>query len=325
MPWLAGYASIIAGIFTLAYFPAVLVGGWFPAILIGLSGLAQVFWGAMYILRQSRKLVALGLLLQSAALTAAFLGALPDLAPPWPAWPTATGLRLLAGLIALAAVLAAPPAERAPGSPHPASAFLRATGLSLGGALLVSLLWLTPVRTNPPSWIVSPPPTQPALTATPEPGAHAEPGDSHQATFRVRITRQRAGPFIVDAFTGPVEVGNLFVEVRVTDDIGRPVEGLKIGVEARPSGAEGDPVAGTATMAQAEVPGDYAVSLPVTSAGFWEVVVRIGEPEDAAQVAFSERVGGTTNVAGWVLAGVPLAVALLFGLVYLRTAGRGRS
>jgi hypothetical protein len=42
------------------------------------------------------------------------------------------------------------------------------------------------------------------------------------------------------------------------------------------------------------------------------------------EVGFSERVGGTGNVAGWVLAGVPLAIAVLFGLVYLRTAGRRR-
>jgi hypothetical protein len=149
--------------------------------------------------------------------------------------------------------------------------------------------------------------------------------ETHQATFRVRLNRQQVGPYLVDAFTGPAEVGHLFVEVRVTDETGRPVEGLTIAVEARPSSSGGAPVEGLATPELAEVPGDYAVSLAVPSSGFWEVVVRIGGPLGVQEVSFSERVGGTASVAGWVLAGVPLAIAVLFGFVYLRTAGRRRA
>jgi hypothetical protein len=67
------------------------------------------------------------------------------------------------------------------------------------------------------------------------------------------------------------------------------------------------------------------VSLPVSTTGFWDVTVTIDGPDGQASVGFSERVGGTANMAGWVLAGVPLVIALLFGFVYLRTAGRGRS
>jgi hypothetical protein len=117
----------------------------------------------------------------------------------------------------------------------------------------------------------------------------------------------------------------LFVEVRVSDETGRPLEGLTIDVEARPAGGEGKAVNGPASPERAEIPGNYAVSLAVPSAGFWDVAVRIGPPPDVHQVSFSERVGGTDNVAGWVLAGVPLAIAVLFGFVYLRTAGRRRS
>jgi hypothetical protein len=152
---------------------------------------------------------------------------------------------------------------------------------------------------------------------------HAE-KETHQASFRVRLSRQPAGPYWVDAFTGPTEVGSLFVEVRVSDDTGRPVEGLTIDVEARPSGGEGAAVDGLAILELAEVPGDYAVDLPVPSAGFWDVEIRIAGPQGVEQIGFSERVGGTANVAGWVLAGVPLAIAVLFGTVYLRMAGRRR-
>ncbi len=160
-----------------------------------------------------------------------------------------------------------------------------------------------------------------------EEGATAEGhsgGDAHQATFRVRLTRERIGPYLVDAFTGPTEVGNLFVEVRVADEQGSPVRGLTINCEARPSGGDGEAVSGAATTDLAEVPGDYAVSLPVTSTGFWDVTIQIGEPPNVTSVTFSERIGGTANIAGWVLAGVPLLIALLFGLLFLRTAGRCR-
>jgi hypothetical protein len=147
-------------------------------------------------------------------------------------------------------------------------------------------------------------------------------GESHQSTFRVRLSRQRVGPYLVDAFTGPTEVGDLFVEVRVADDEGDRVGDLSIAIAARPSTGEGEEVSGIATHELAEVPGDYAISLPVTSTGFWDVTVGIGEPPEVTSVVFSERIGGTANIAGWVLAGVPLAVALLFGLLFLRTAGR---
>ncbi|MCJ7676568.1 MAG: hypothetical protein MUO35_02460, partial [Anaerolineales bacterium] len=105
---------------------------------------------------------------------------------------------------------------------------------------------------------------------------------------------------------------------------GLALEGLTIRVEAVPADRDGSPVNGAAAPDLAQIPGDYAVSLPVQSAGFWDVAVTIQGPDGEAYVGFSERVGGTANVAGWVLAGVPLVIAALFGLLFLRTAGRGR-
>ena len=150
-------------------------------------------------------------------------------------------------------------------------------------------------------------------------------GEAHQATFRVRLSRQRVGPYLVDAFTGLTEVGDLFVEVGVRDPAGVVQRETTVRVEAVPADGTGSAVGGVATSAGAQVPGNYAIHLPVTSAGFWDVTLTIDGPLGHADSEFTERVGGTANIAMWVLAGVPLAVALLFGFVYLRTAGRRRS
>ena len=149
-------------------------------------------------------------------------------------------------------------------------------------------------------------------------------GEAHQATFRVRLSRQPVGPYLVDAFTGLTEVGDLFVEVGVRNQAGVVQGETTVRVEAAPADGTGAAVGGVATSAGAQVPGNYAIHLPVTSAGFWDVTLTIDGPLGHADSEFTERVGGTANIAMWVLAGVPLAVALLFGLLFLRTAGRRR-
>ncbi len=151
--------------------------------------------------------------------------------------------------------------------------------------------------------------------------AHAA-GESHQSTFRVRLSREHVGPYLVDAFTGLTEVGDLFVEVGVRNQAGVVQGETTVRVEAAPADGTGSAVGGVATSAGAQVPGNYAIHLPVTSAGFWEVTLTVDGPLGHADAEFTERVGGTANIAMWVLAGVPLAVALLFGLVYMRIAGR---
>jgi hypothetical protein len=166
-------------------------------------------------------------------------------------------------------------------------------------------------------------PSGPSSTPTAHNTAHtAEPG--HQATYRVRLTGVEAGPYVVQAFTGPTEVGDLFVEVRVRDVVGAVLGNLSVRVEALPAEGTGVSVGGWATNAGAQVPGNYAIHLPVTSAGFWNVTLTLDGPLGTGVASFAERVGGTANIAGWVLAGVPLVIALLFGLLFVRTAGRRR-
>ena len=92
-------------------------------------------------------------------------------------------------------------------------------------------------------------------------------GELHQATFRVRLSRQRVGPYLVDAFTGLTEVGDLFVEVGVRDPAGVVQVGSTVKVEAAPADGTAFGRRGVATSAGAQVPGNYAIHLPVTSAG----------------------------------------------------------
>lgn len=322
LPWAAGYGSLVAGVLSLAAVPALASGGTGSVLILAATGLAQVLWGAAYILEPGPRLLTIGSALQGAALGAAAMGSLPVPPGAMPLDPTLTFFRLAAGLFSLAGLLAGLPSwvpAQAPGaSTRPAVMLV----VAIFGAGLWGGLWAGAASLRLPSVL---PTAATAARATPTPHPEEHPGsDAHQTTFRVRLSRQPAGPYRVDAFTGPTEVGHLFVEVRVADETGRPVEGLTIDVEARPSGGDGAAVEGLAILELAEVPGNYAVDLPVPSAGFWDVEIRIAGPQGVEQVGFSERIGGTANVAGWVLAGVPLAIAVLFGIVYLRMAGRRR-
>ncbi len=324
-PWATGYASIVAGTVSLAGVPGVAVGGSASVILMALTGLCQVLWGTAYILRQSAGAVWLGVAIQAAALVAAVLGAVPVPATGIAVATSVTALRVaagLTGLVLLAAQHAAGPAVQSLRTP---GTLARLAAATVGSAALLSLLWIAIAPLTLPLPL-TPATAQPGAVGTPSADAepHAGGDEAHQATFRVRLSGERAGAYVVDAFTGPTEVGDLFVEFRVADASGAAQDGLTVRVQASPAEGEASPVVGGASADLAQVPGDYAVSLPVPSAGFWNVTATIEGPEGQASVGFSERVGGTANVAGWVLAGVPLVIAALFGLLFLRTAGRGR-
>lgn len=324
IPWVAGYSSLVAGLLSLAAVPALASGGTAGTVLLGLTGLAQVLWGAVFILQPSSSLVATGSVLQGAALGAAAMSSLPIPAGALLLDPALTVMRVAAGVTCLACMLAGIPSWIPPDTSRPLTRLPALFVMAALSAGLWGAAWVGAAALRLPNPV---PAAATAARATPTLHpvvVHSEEAQ-HQATFRVRLNRQQVGPYLVDAFTGPTEVGHLFVEVRVLDATGRAVEGLAISVEAKPAGGEGAAVTGPASPELAEVPGNYAVSLAVSSAGFWDVDVRIGAPPDVHEVSFAERVGGTASVAGWVLAGVPLAIAVLFGFVYLQTAGRRRS
>ena len=326
LPWLAGYASLIAGILSLAVVPASAAGANATVILLALAGLCQVLWGAVYILRQASNVAWAGVVLQTAGVASAVLGAVPI-----PSTGTGIGLgvsviRVAAGLMCLGVLVGQHRIRSSAASPQGYGSLARLFAAALGSAALLTLAWIAAAGlTLPVLRASSASPPGVAAEATLHPDPHPGAGEAHQSTFRVRLTGEPAGAYIVDAFTGPTEVGHLFIELRVENPAGLALEGLTIRVEALPGDGIGDPLIGTASPELAQIPGDYALSLPVPTAGFWDVAVTIDGPEGQASVGFSERVGGTANVAGWVLAGVPLVIAALFGLLFLRTAGRGRS
>lgn len=326
LAWLAGYAALAAGTFSLAGVPAAASGGNASVILLGLMGLGQVLWGTSLALRPSARLEWIGMGLNAGAAAIAWLGTSPLTASHAAADPaigmTRMGLSLTA--LGLAACLVARPANPETVAFNRARNAAGLIGVAIGSALLLSALWFSamavPVNLLTPAQALG----DPAATPTAHTQAHLEDA-GHQGTYRVRLTGVLAGPYVVQAFTGPTEVGDLFVEVGVRDAAGAVLENLTIAVEASRTDGSGAPVDGTASPASAQIPGNYAVHLPVTSPGFWTITLTVDGAPGTGTAAFSERVGGTANLAGWVLAGVPLVIALLFGFVYLRTAGRRRS
>jgi len=324
LAWLAGYAALAAGTFSLAGVPAAASGGSASVILLGLMGLGQVLWGTSLALRPSARLEWIGVGVNAGAAAIAWFGTSPP-SVSYAADPAIGLARMVLSLTALGlgACLVARPANPETVAFNRARNASGLIGVALGSALLLSALWFSamavPVNLRPPAQARG----DPAAIPTAHTQAHPEDA-GHQGTYRVRLTGAMAGPYVVQAFTGPTEVGDLFVEVGVRDAAGAVLENLTIAVEASPAEGSGAPVGGTATSASAQIPGNYAVHLPVASTGFWTITLTIIGTPGTGTAAFSERVGGTANLAGWVLAGVPLAIAVLFGLLFFRTAGRGR-
>ena len=314
--WLSGYAGVAAGVLTLGSVPAAANHGNASVYLVGFFGLALVLWGTALMLRPNPRIEWLGVGVNAGAAVLACLDAASASTGPG----AGHMLRLILSLTAmgLTAYLLTQPTAAAPitDSRKP----LGITGLALGTGLLLALIWFgaaaLPVRA------LTPRPGDGGSSPTPAHGAAHADGMAYQGMYRVRLTGVQAGPYVVQAFTGPTEVGDLFVEVGARNLAGAVQGDLLVQVEAAPADGMSVPVGGVATSRGAQVPGNYAIHLPVTSAGFWNVTLTIDGPLGSGVAGFAERVGGTANIAMWVLAGVPLAIALLFGLVYVRTAGR---
>jgi len=319
--WLAGYAAIVAGVLGLAGVPAAASGGNASVILLGFMGLGQVLWGTSFALRQSARLEWIGLGVNAAAVAIASLGAA---APSGPAAVDLLRIVLSLAAMALAAYLLTRAGVTGSAPRIGARTVLYGTGIVLGSSLLLATIWFG--ASGLPLLFLTPDADRGGANPTPtvHAAAHSE-ETGHMGTYRVRLTGVQAGPYFVQAFTGPTEVGDLFVEVNVRDAAGAIAQDLAISVEASAADGSGISVGGSATTDGAQVPGNYAIHLPVSSSGFWDVRLTIDGQLGHGAADFAERIGGTANIAMWVLAGVPLAVALLFGFVYLRTAGRRRS
>ncbi len=151
--------------------------------------------------------------------------------------------------------------------------------------------------------------------------AHAqEPGTGGR---QIRLEDAPAGPYRVRALTSPIPptVGELFVEVRVTDPaMGVVTEDVEVEIVATPLEGEGSGLTAQALPELAPTPREFAALLQVPKPGFWRVVVRVRGPQGSGEAEFVERVVAYTHWIHILAVGAPLGG--LLGLLWFYTRVR---
>lgn len=131
---------------------------------------------------------------------------------------------------------------------------------------------------------------------------------------------EQAGPYLVRVVTSPnpPRVGNLYVEVRVTDPAsGRALTDLDVYAQAEPAEGEGRPISTQASHDIAPIATEYAAHLPVESAGIWRVTVEIDGAQGHGEVSFLSRVSGSAAVGSVIAVGLPFAGLALLILLFV--------
>jgi hypothetical protein len=151
--------------------------------------------------------------------------------------------------------------------------------------------------------------------------------DGHLHAGRaIRLQDQPAGPYLLRVVTSPTPplVGSLFLEVRValaeTQEILTDVEVI---TEALPTEANDPAIEAIASHEMAPNPVDYAAHLPVTSAGVWEVRVRVNGKAGAGEVSFLQRVSTPATLGTALSLALPLVGIGGLVLVFLLLQRRG--
>jgi hypothetical protein len=148
---------------------------------------------------------------------------------------------------------------------------------------------------------------------------------------RIRVDQQAAGPYLLRAITSPdpPQVGQLFVEVRVSDPMTRRVmTDVEVAVSAEP--AEGAPLAGgplesRARLDFAPTPREYAAYLPVPDSGFWRITVTVDGPQGPGELSFLERVAEPSHWIHYLTVVAPFAALAALGYGYLRLRPRAEA
>ncbi len=156
------------------------------------------------------------------------------------------------------------------------------------------------------------------MMALPWIGATAEgPGTGGR---RVMLQDESAGPYLLRVVTSPTppRVGDLYVEVRVTDpQTGDVLTDLDVYTQAAPTEGDAAPVEVQATHDIGPIPTEYAAHLPVDAAGVWRVTVDVQGPQGTGQVEFLTRVSGSLALGAVISVGLPIAGLALLMLVFL--------
>lgn len=140
---------------------------------------------------------------------------------------------------------------------------------------------------------------------------------------QIRLEDAPAGPYRVRALTSPIPptVGELFVEVRVTDAAsGVVTEDVEVEILATPLEGTGTGLAVPALGELAPSPREFAALLAVPAPGFWRVVIRVRGPQGSGQAEFVERVVPYTHWIHILTVGAPLGG--LLGLLWFYTRAR---
>lgn len=141
----------------------------------------------------------------------------------------------------------------------------------------------------------------------------------------IRLEDEPAGPYRLRVVTSPTppRVGSLFLEVRVSAaDTHAVLTDVEVTAQASPTEGSEASLSAAATHDYAPNPVEYAAHLPVTSAGVWEIRVRIEGELGSGEASFLQRVSASATLGVGLSLALPVAgiagLLLVFRLLQRR-------
>jgi len=136
----------------------------------------------------------------------------------------------------------------------------------------------------------------------------------------IRLEDEPAGPYLLRVVTSPTpaRVGSLFLEIRVVlAETGEILTDVEVAAIAIPTEVAEPSIQDTATHDFAPNPVEYAVHLPVTSAGVWEIRVQVRGAPGEGEVSFLQRISSSATLGAALSLALPVAGIVGLVLVFL--------
>lgn len=144
----------------------------------------------------------------------------------------------------------------------------------------------------------------------------------------IRLADEPAGPYLLRVVTSPTppRIGSLFLEVRVSAaDTGQVLTDVEVTTSAIPTESPEPALEAIATHGFAPNPIEYAAHLPVTSAGVWEIRVRVQGALGAGEASFLQRISGSATLGVGLSLALPVAGIAGLVLVFILLQRRGEA
>jgi hypothetical protein len=146
----------------------------------------------------------------------------------------------------------------------------------------------------------------------------------------IRLEDEPAGPYLLRVVTSPTppRVGSLFLEIRVLEADSRAVlTDVLVDAAAVPTEGSEPAIEARATHDFAPNPVEYAVHLPVTSAGVWEIQVQVSGDPGSGQASFLQRISSSATLGVGLSLALPVAgiAGLLLAFALLQRRGQAVS